>query len=108
MIPINEKYIPPMNPIKALADFICGTRKIEHGRPECLTFEKQFAAYENTSDAVLFNSGGSANLALILVPEKSEFVGNGSKVGFSALTWFHECYAYHSDEHDTGSRGHEC
>ncbi len=87
MIPLMKNtFLHESDTKKALADFILRTERLSMG-PECLTFEKQFAAYQNTSDAVLFNSGGSANLALIQSLKNLNLLEDGSKVGFSALTW---------------------
>jgi len=87
MIPLMKNtFLHESDTKKALADFILRTERLSMG-PECLTFEKQFAAYQNTNDAVLFNSGGSANLALIQSLKNLNLLEDGSKVGFSALTW---------------------
>ena len=71
---------------KALAEFILHTDKLSLG-PECFAFERQFATYQQSHEAVLFNSGGSANLALIQSLKNLDLLKDGSKIGFSALTW---------------------
>ena len=54
---------------------------------ECFEFEKKFADYQNTKFATLFNSGGSANLALLQSLKNLGKLKDGDKIGFSALTW---------------------
>jgi CDP-6-deoxy-D-xylo-4-hexulose-3-dehydrase len=53
----------------------------------CATFEREFAAWQGRKYAVLFNSGGSANLALWQALLNGNYVKPGARVGFSALTW---------------------
>jgi CDP-4-dehydro-6-deoxyglucose reductase, E1 len=53
----------------------------------CVEFEKAFAKRQGRSQAILFNSGGSANLALIQALRNLGTIGQGEKVAFSALTW---------------------
>jgi len=87
MIPLMKNtFLHESDTKKALSDFILRTERLSMGS-ECLAFEKQFAAYQNSREAVLFNSGGSANLALIQSLKNLNFLKDGSKVGFSALTW---------------------
>jgi CDP-6-deoxy-D-xylo-4-hexulose-3-dehydrase len=50
-------------------------------------FEKEFAAFQGQKGAVLFNSGGSANLAMFQTLKNMGKLKEGDKVGFSALTW---------------------
>lgn len=52
----------------------------------CAEFERQFATWQGRKYAVLFNSGGSANLALMQSLRNMRF-GFREGVGFSALTW---------------------
>jgi CDP-6-deoxy-D-xylo-4-hexulose-3-dehydrase len=54
---------------------------------ECLKFERKFAAYQGREEAVLFNSGGSANLAMLQALKNLGRLSTGDRVGFSALTW---------------------
>jgi CDP-4-dehydro-6-deoxyglucose reductase, E1 len=54
---------------------------------KCLEFEREFAEYQGRDEAVLFNSGGSANLALIQALKNLGRLRAGDRVGFSALTW---------------------
>lgn len=71
---------------KALADFITKSDKLSMGS-KCFEFEKVFAKKQDRKEAILFNSGGSANLALIQALKNLGRLKNGDNVGFSALTW---------------------
>lgn len=69
-----------------LAQFIINSDKLSMG-DKCAEFETEFAKYQGCNDAVLFNSGGSANLAMMQVLKNFGLLQDGDKVGFSALTW---------------------
>ena len=69
-----------------LADFIRGAEKFSMGE-ECAKFERKFAAWQGCKHALLFNSGGSANLALLQSLKSLGRLKEGDKVGFSSLTW---------------------
>ena len=71
---------------RALADFILHAGKLSMD-VECGRFETKFAAYQGRRDAVLFNSGGSANLAMLQALRNLARLKQGDRVGFSALTW---------------------
>jgi CDP-6-deoxy-D-xylo-4-hexulose-3-dehydrase len=71
---------------KALADFILKADKLSMGA-KCAEFEKEFAKKQGRKEAVLFNSGGSANLAMLQALKNSGKLKEGDTVGFSALTW---------------------
>jgi CDP-6-deoxy-D-xylo-4-hexulose-3-dehydrase len=87
MIPLMKNtFLHEPDTKKALAEFILRAERLSLGS-ECFTFEKQFAAYQQTNEAILFNSGGSANLALIQSLKNLALLEDGSKIGFSALTW---------------------
>jgi CDP-6-deoxy-D-xylo-4-hexulose-3-dehydrase len=53
----------------------------------CAQFEREFAAWQDRSHAVLFNSGASANLAIFQALRNLGRLKAGARVGFSALTW---------------------
>lgn len=53
----------------------------------CEAFERAFASWQGRKHAVLFNSGGSANLAIWQALLSGGYVVPGARVGFSALTW---------------------
>ena len=87
MIPLmRNTFLREAETKKALSEFILRTEWLSMG-PECAEFEKQFSAYQNSSEAVLFNSGGSANLALIQSLKNLSILPENAKVGYSALTW---------------------
>lgn len=50
-------------------------------------FERLFSKYQDRSYSVMFNSGSSANLALIQALKNLDLLKNDDPVGFSALTW---------------------
>lgn len=71
---------------KELCDFIMGTDRLSIG-PECAMFEQQFAAWQGRKHAILFNSGSSANLALIQSLVNLGRIKAKNKAAFSAITW---------------------
>src|SRR3989344_8450620 len=92
---IRKKHIVPLKKDifieeektkKALADFILGTNMLSMGE-QCVAFERAFAMKQGRKEAILFNSGGSANLAMIQALKNMGKLKDGDKVGFSALTW---------------------
>lgn len=71
---------------KNLCEFISSSERLSMGE-KCLEFEKKFSKYQDRKYSVLFNSGSSANLALIQSMMNLGFLKKGDNVGFSALTW---------------------
>jgi len=71
---------------KELAEFITTASRLSMG-DKCNEFEQVFAKTQGRKDCILFNSGGSANLALIQAYKNLGLLSNGDKIGFSALTW---------------------
>lgn len=69
-----------------LADFIIRSTKLSMG-DYCAAFEKAFAAFQCAKFASLFNSGSSANLALIQALLNLGRLNRGDKVAFSSVTW---------------------
>ena len=53
----------------------------------CEQFEEKFSLFQGCNEAILFNSGGSANLAIIQALLNLGKLKLGDKIGFSALTW---------------------
>lgn len=87
MIPLMKNtFLNEHETKRALAEFILKTDKLSMGK-ECIGFEKKFAKFQGREEAVLFNSGGSANLAMLQALKNLGRLKDGDKVGFSALTW---------------------
>ena len=78
---LNEKKVKTELPI-----FIKKAKKLSMGR-FCEHFEQKFANFQGRKHAVLFNSGSSANLALLQALKNLELLKDDDKIGFSALTW---------------------
>lgn len=87
MIPLMKNtFINEYETKVELANFILRTSKLSMGE-ECRQFEIEFGSYQDRKNSVLFNSGGSANLALLQAMKNLGRLRPGDKVGFSALTW---------------------
>ena len=87
MIPLMKNaFFREYETRKALSEFILQAGKLSMGE-RCVEFEKAFAKRQGRAQAVLFNSGGSANLALMQALRNLGILAMGEKVGFSALTW---------------------
>lgn len=69
-----------------LSDYITNTNKFSMGS-ECQKFEKKFSNFFDMEGSVFFNSGSSANLALIQSLVNLGRLKKGDKVGFSSVTW---------------------
>jgi CDP-6-deoxy-D-xylo-4-hexulose-3-dehydrase len=86
-IPLMRKaFLREEETKKALAAFILTADRLSMD-VECKKFENKFAEYQQSKHAVLFNSGGSANLAMLQALKNLGKLKEGDKVGFSALTW---------------------
>jgi len=87
MIPLMKNaFLNEFETKKALSEFIMQTSKLSMDI-ECSKFEQKFARYQGRSDAILFNSGGSANLAMLQALKNMGKLKDGDQIGFSALTW---------------------
>lgn len=87
MIPLMKNaFLNEYETKKALAEFILQASRLSMDA-ECLKFERKFADYQGRREAVLFNSGGSANLAMLQALKNIGSLKEGDRVGFSALTW---------------------
>ncbi|OHA99960.1 MAG: DegT/DnrJ/EryC1/StrS aminotransferase [Candidatus Zambryskibacteria bacterium RIFCSPLOWO2_02_FULL_39_26] len=71
---------------KQLCDFILKTEQLSIGK-HCAQFEKDFSKWQGRKFGLMFNSGSSANLALIQVLINLKKIKAGDCVGFSAVTW---------------------
>lgn len=87
MIPLMKNaFINEYETKQALADFILKAPRLSMDTM-CYAFEKEFAGKQGRRYAVLFNSGGSANIALLQAMKNMGILRPGDKIGFSALTW---------------------
>jgi len=87
MIPLmRNAFINEFETKRALADFILKAEKFSMDQ-KCREFEIAFAAKQGRKDSILFNSGGSANLALLQALKNLGRLVDGDNIGFSALTW---------------------
>jgi CDP-6-deoxy-D-xylo-4-hexulose-3-dehydrase len=87
MIPLmKHTFLREGQTKEALVNFLRTQDRFSMGN-ECLKFEKSFAEFQGRKFGILFNSGGSANLALLQALKNLKMIQNGDMVGFSALTW---------------------
>jgi CDP-6-deoxy-D-xylo-4-hexulose-3-dehydrase len=71
---------------RQLAAFLLRAERLSMGE-QCAEFEHEFAAWQGRRHAVLVSSGSAANLALLQALKNLEYLHNGARIGFSALTW---------------------
>lgn len=71
---------------KKLARFIQSSKRMSMG-DQCFEFEKRFSKWQKRKYATLFNSGASANLALVQSLKNVGILSTDDIIGFSALTW---------------------
>ncbi|MCE5338445.1 MAG: DegT/DnrJ/EryC1/StrS family aminotransferase [Methanomicrobiaceae archaeon] len=87
MIPLMKNaFIREEDTKTALSEFIKDTDRLSMDA-QCFEFERKFAQYQERKYAILFNSGSSANLALLQSLVSLNILKKGDTVGFSALTW---------------------
>jgi CDP-6-deoxy-D-xylo-4-hexulose-3-dehydrase len=87
MIPLMKSaFLHEHETRMALAEFIMTTNRLSMDA-QCRDFEREFGAFQARSESVLFNSGGSANLALLQALKNLGRIQEGDRIGFSALTW---------------------
>jgi len=92
MIPLmKHAFLNEQETKRALSEFIINSSQLSMGS-ECFKFEKSFASKQGREDGVLFNSGGSANLALLQAYKNMGVLKSGAKIGFSSLTWSTNVY----------------
>ena len=77
----NEQYTK-----EALSKFILQAKQLSMGE-QVAAFEEEFALFQGARKAILVNSGGSANLAMLQSLKNLGRLKDGDKIGFSALTW---------------------
>lgn len=83
---IKSTFFNEKNTKKKLCDFILKTEQMSIG-PQVDKFEKNFSAWQGRKHSIMFNSGSSANLAIIQVLINLGKIKSGDSVGFSAVTW---------------------
>jgi CDP-6-deoxy-D-xylo-4-hexulose-3-dehydrase len=87
VIPLMKNaFLEEQTTKRELSEFIMNARRLSMDM-KCLEFERAFADYQGCQEAVLFNSGGSANLAMLQALRNLGRLDAGAKVGFSSLTW---------------------
>lgn len=87
MIPLMKNaFLQETETKKALSEFIMEAKRLSMD-VKCKEFEKEFAKKQGSKHAVLFNSGGSANLAMLQSLKNLDLLKTGDKIGFSSLTW---------------------
>jgi CDP-6-deoxy-D-xylo-4-hexulose-3-dehydrase len=87
MIPLMKQAFYNENETrKELAKFILSNNFLSIGE-NCFEFERKFAKSQKRNYAVLFNSGGSANFALLQALKNLEYLKTGDGIGFSSVTW---------------------
>ncbi len=83
---IKNAFLEDAETKRALADFIMSAEKLSMWK-QCWMFEEAFAKKQGRKEAILFNSGGSANLAMFQALKNLGRLKDSDMVGFSALTW---------------------
>lgn len=87
MIPLMKNaFLNEFETRKALSEFILKSSRLSMD-VKCFEFENAFSKKQERNYGVLFNSGGSANLALLQALKNLGRLKDGDKVGFSSLTW---------------------
>ena len=83
---VKNTFLQEEDTKKALSNFVLDAQILSMGT-ECRKFEENFAEYQGRNRAVLFNSGGSANLALLQALKNMGKLKDKDLIGFSAVTW---------------------
>lgn len=87
MIPLMKTaFLHEHETRQMLAEFILHSHRFSMD-VKCLEFEKAFAKFQGCGEAVLFNSGSSANLALLQALKNLGLLHDRDHIGFSGLTW---------------------
>lgn len=71
---------------RRLSEFVLSTDRFSYGA-QCQEFERVFASWQGRGHCILFNSGSSANLALIQALINLDILAAGDGIAFSAVTW---------------------
>jgi CDP-6-deoxy-D-xylo-4-hexulose-3-dehydrase len=87
MIPLMKNtFLNDHDTKRELGEFVVQAGKLSMGE-QCALFEKEFALFQGCKEGILFNSGGSANLAMIQTLKNLGELKDGDRIGVSALTW---------------------
>jgi CDP-6-deoxy-D-xylo-4-hexulose-3-dehydrase len=87
MIPLMKNaFLNEYETKKALANFILRADRLSMDA-KCAEFEIEFSKFQGRRHSILFNSGGSANLAMLQALKNLGKLVEGDHVAFSALTW---------------------
>lgn len=83
---IKSTFFNEKSTKKALCSFILRSKQLSIGE-KCAQFESVFSGWQERKYTVLFNTGSSANLALIQALKNLGKLRDGMRVGFSGITW---------------------
>jgi len=83
---IKNSFFNERDTQEKLADFVRGAKFFSMSK-ECANFEENFSKWHDRKYSILFNSGSSANLALLQALLNLGTLRHGDRVGFSNLTW---------------------
>jgi CDP-6-deoxy-D-xylo-4-hexulose-3-dehydrase len=87
MIPLMKNaFLQEQRTRELLSAFLVEDCQLSMGN-KCVAFESSFSVFQGRKFSVLFNSGASANLALLQSCVNIGLLKAGQNVGFSALTW---------------------
>jgi CDP-6-deoxy-D-xylo-4-hexulose-3-dehydrase len=87
MIPLMKNaFLHEQETREALAQFVLTAPRLSMDA-KCREFESAFATLQGRREAVLFNSGGSANLAMLQSLKNLGTLRDRDRIGFSAVTW---------------------
>lgn len=83
---MNSTFYKEEETKRQLCKFIMDSRQLSMDK-KCYDFEKKFSEYQGRKYSVFFNSGSSANMALIQALINIGIINKNSNAGFSSLTW---------------------
>jgi CDP-6-deoxy-D-xylo-4-hexulose-3-dehydrase len=76
---MKSTFLNEIGTREELAKFIDRAKKLSMGE-QCAKFEQDFATFQGAEEGVLFNSGGSANLAMLQSLKNLGRLKDGDKV----------------------------
>jgi CDP-6-deoxy-D-xylo-4-hexulose-3-dehydrase len=83
---IKNAFVNEEQTRKELSEFISSGAQLSMGE-KCKQFEEEFSKVQGRKYSVLFNSGGSANIALLQALKNLGRIKQCDNIGFSSLTW---------------------